>query len=179
MDSNWINNSLHLYENNTNFFQTSQPSIKSLFIYLNTDNSIDKVISNLIDISNNYISKNDLLNIIIRNKISTSQFTYNFDYFSIFSIPILHDKISDFNSSHFDYSHFITNPSINQDFYIPKTLHIFHKFNTLFFFFKKRIIQTLPKSILITPSNKNNPSKKTKKKVTIVEHKFRKTKKSI
>ena len=179
MDSNWINNSLHLYENNTNFFQTSQSSIKSLFIYVNIDNSIDKVVSNLIDISNNFISKNDLLNIIIRNKISTPQFTFNFDYLSLFSIPIQHDKISDFNSSYFNYSQFITNHSINQDFYIPKTLNIFHKFNTLFFFFKKRLIQNLPKSILITPSKKNCPPKKTKKKVTIVEHKFRKTKKSI
>ena len=58
-------------------------------------------------------------------------------------------------------------------------LHIFHKFTTLFFFFKKRFLDLVPKSILVTPSNKSTKPKKTKKKVKIVEQKFRKTKKSI
>jgi len=181
MDSDWITNSQHLYSNNANLFKTTQPSIKSLFIYINTDNNIDQVVSNVTDISHNTISNHHLLKIILKNKISTPQYVYNFDALSLFSIPFEHDKINLFNSPQFiiDHSFFIHNLSINSQLSIPTSLPIFHKFNTLIFFYKKRIIEAIPKSILVTPHKKSLNPKKTKKKVQIVEHKFRKTKKAI
>lgn len=180
MDTEWIHNSQHLYQNNTNLFKSTQPSIKTLFIYVNSYHNIEQINSDIIDISNNTISTKQLFNIILNHKISTSQFVFNFDYLSLFSIPIEHDNLINFNSNKFNYSSFISTFSINSDLVIPNTLHIFHKFNTLFFFFKKRFLDVSPKSILVTtPSNKSTKPKKTKKKVQIVEQKFRKTKKSI
>ena len=179
MDTDWINNSLHLYENNNNLVKSTQPFIKTLFIYVNSDNNIEKINSDILDISNNTISTKKLFNIILNHKFSTSQFVYNFDYLSLFSIPIQHENIFDFNYGKYDYASFISTFSINSDIVIPSTLHIFHKFTTLFFFFKKRFLDVVPKSILVTPSNKSTKPKKTKKKVKIVEQKFRKTKKSI
>ena len=179
MDTDWIDNSQHLYQYNSNLFKSTQPSIKTLFIYVNSDNNIDKINSHILDISNNTISTKQLFNIILDHKISTSQFVYNFDYISLFSIPINHDNIINFNSDNYNYSSFISTFSINSDLVIPNTLHIFHKFNTLIFFFKKRLLDVPLKSILVTPSNKSTKPKKTKKKVKIIEQKFRKTKKSI
>ena len=182
MDTTWINQCDKLYNINKHFLKTEQESIKLFFIYVNNNNIIDKINSLQFDISDNTIHNDKMFKIINDNKIYSDKFVYNFNYMNLFYIPFDHDKINEFNNtspSKYSNDLFIKNLSINDHVTIPKTLFIFHQYNSIFLFYKQNIIENIPKSILVTPQKKALSFKKTKKKVKICENpNFRKTKKS-
>lgn len=180
MDNSWIKNSELLYDINKNIYKSFQDSIKIFFIYVNQKHFIEKTSCNDFKITNNLISKDKILKIILDNKIVTHDYVYNFDFVNLFSVPFEHDKINEFNNSksNYDNSVFFSKLSINNDISIPKTLFIFHPYNSLYIFYRQTMIEKVPKSILLTPFKKQI-RKKTKKKVQILDNNFRKTKKSI
>lgn len=172
----WISDSEKLYNINNHFNKINHDKIKTIFIYVNDNNYIDKISNKYIHINDNLISKDSLLKIIYDNRIKTNYSIYNFDHLSLFHIPLEHDKINEFNNSnHLSYN-FLQNYNIDSDLNIPPALFIFHNISTLFIFYKQKLIDNKPSSILKNKSKANY--KKTKKRVTIKDT-FRKTKKSI
>ena len=173
-DFDWISESEKLYNINDHFNKISHDKIKTIFVYLNQSNSIDKITKSYLNINNNCIPKNILLKTIYDNRIKNYTSIYNFDNLFLFHIPIDHDKINVFNSSS-NNNEFFNNINIDNDLNIPPSLFIFHNINTLFIFYKQKLLDIKPQSILKTAHKTN---KKTKKRVTIKDT-FRKTKKSI
>lgn len=183
-DFDWISESEKIYNINNNFDKVYQSKIKILFIYINDNDNIDKIVKNSIPIQNNTISKQHVFDIIYNNRIKNYNSVYNFNDIFLFNIPFEHDKINEFNSSDinsFDNKFFLSPINIDSDIIIPKTLFIFHNLSTILVFYKQKLLDLPiqptnpipPKSIL----KKNNKPSKTKKRVTIKEN-FRKTKKS-
>jgi hypothetical protein len=175
-DFKWISESEKLYNINDHFNKISHNKIKTIFIYFNQSNSIDKITKSYININNDSIPKDTLLKTIYDNRIKNYNSVYNFDNLFLFHIPIDHDKINVFNSSQYQ-SNFFNNINIDKNLTIPPSLFIFHNINTLFIFYKQKLLDINPTSIL-KPTSYPKTNKKTKKRVTIKDT-FRKTKKSI
>ena len=181
MDSQWITNSERMYNIEDNFIKSEHSSLNLYFIYINKDLYIDKIQKSCLDLSSNIISRNKMLQIAYDNRIVSKNYIYNFDYISLFNIPIEHENINEFNNTNHFNDSFLTNLSINNDIIIPSSLFIFKSFTSLFLFYKQSFLDTKIKSIL-KPSSSHSPRKKsikTKKKVRICEKNFRKTKKTI
>ena len=173
----WIEDSEKLYNINDHFNKISHKTIKTIFVYINDSNYIDKIKKQNIQINNDCISNKTILKLIYENRIKNNKAVYNFDSLSLFHIPIEHDKINNFNNMEMESYNYLHNMNINTDINIPPSLFIFHNISTLFIFYKQKLLENTVTSILkscITPKCNN---KKTKKRVTIKES-FRKTKKS-
>lgn len=175
-DFNWISESEKLYNINDHFNKISHEKIKTIFVYINESNYIDKISKNYINVNNNIISKEILFKTIYDNRIKNPNSIYNFDNAHLFHVSIEHDKINTFNTSDIDNHSFFNNISIDIDLIIPPSLFIFHNINTLIFIYRQKLLDFKPASIL-KPINKPKTNKKTKKRVTIKDT-FRKTKKS-
>lgn len=174
-DFNWISESEKLYNINDHFNKVNHDKIKTIFVYINNSNYIDKISKKYIDITNNTISKDLLFKTIYDNRIKNPNSIYNFDTAKLFHVPIDHDKINIFNNSNDNDFHFLNNINIDNDLIIPPSLFIFHNINTLIVFYKQKLLDIQPKSIL-KPINRPKTNKKTKKRVCIKDT-FRKTKK--
>ena len=175
-DFNWISESEKLYNINDHFNKVSHDKIKTIFVYVNDTNYIDKISKKYIHITDNTIFKDILFKTIYDNRIKNPNSIYNFDTAKLFHIPIDHDKINIFNNSNYnDNPIFLNDINIDKDLTIPPSLFIFHNINTLIVFYKQKLLDIQPKSIL-KPINKPKTNKKTKKRVCIKET-FRKTKK--
>ena len=181
MDSQWITNSERMYNIEDNFIKNQHSSIQLYFIYINKDLYIDKIQKSSFDLSSNIISKNKILQIAFDNRLVSNNSIYNFDYISLFNIPIEHENINEFNNTYHFNDTFLTNLSINNDIIIPSSLFIFQPYTSLFLFYKQSFLDTKVKSILKSSSSSSSRKKhiKTKKQVRINEKNFRKTKKTI
>tara|TARA_B100000902_G_C26913792_1_gene718217 strand:- start:70 stop:615 length:546 start_codon:yes stop_codon:yes gene_type:complete len=174
-DFNWISESEKLYNINDHFNKISHEKIKTIFVYVNESNYIDKISKKYIHITNNTIFKDLLFKTIYDNRIKNPNSVYNFDTATLFHVPIDHDKINILNNSDINDFSFFNSINIDNHLIVPPSLFIFHNINTLIVFYKQKLLDIQPKSIL-KPINKPKTNKKTKKRVCIKET-FRKTKK--
>ena len=177
-DFDWITDSEKLYNINDHFNKISHQKIKTIFVYINDSNYIDKITKQNIQISDDCISNETILKLIYENRIKNKGAIYNFDSLSLFHIPIEHDKINNFNNAEMESYNYLNNMNINTDINIPPSLFIFHNISTLFIFYKQKLLDNTLVSILKRDIKPKCNNKKTKKRVTIKET-FRKTKKSI
>jgi hypothetical protein len=165
LDTSWIQQEKRIQDIQRNYSREPMDSIRGIFIYINQNNYIDKIIRENIPLQINSpnsstISPDSLLKIIQTKKLRTPISKYKFS--NIFSnvIDIEPDQIQPF--SKIDDSLLIDNSffketSITNSIDIPSSIFIFHSINTLFYFFQE------------IPTNKHNLTLKSALKSTILQ----------
>jgi hypothetical protein len=171
LDISWIKEQEKLQQINENYFKEPMEAIDMFFIYINTNDYIEKIVYGeqklVINPNNNSIIPNeDVIQLIENNKYLANN-KYKILDILLYNVSLQPENIQSYsqNDNVLDTSSkFIEPLSIINDFVIPPSIFIFHKINSLFFIFKQleKINIPLPKPILkscisnITPSVKNN-----------------------
>jgi hypothetical protein len=113
--------------------------IKCKYLYLNKDKEVEKIKTEILDIQNGMINKNELLKIIKQN---------NDKYYSLFSILLYNIDNDNINITNFvkEYN-FIKKINIYEDIKINDTINIFLHINEIFIFFIRKEISKKNKTI--------------------------------
>jgi hypothetical protein len=184
LDISWIKEQEKLQQINENYFKEPMETIDMFFIYINTNDYIEKIVygeHKLNVISNNSIIPNqDVIQLIENNKYLANN-KYKILDILLYNVSLQPENIQSYsqNENVLDTSSKFLEPlSIINDFVIPPSIFIFHKINSLFFIFKQleKINIPLPKPILksyvsnININNETNKSiHKSTKKVRIMD----------
>ena len=175
LDMSWIHETKKLQEINHNYCKEPISEIEIFFIYINPNNYIDKISSEILDLTitnNESILQNErFIQLIDKHKfVNTTKYKlldvllYNVDL-STENIQFYSQTENLVESS----SKFLQPLSILNDFVIPPSIFIFHKINSIFVILKElEPINIEPKPILkpapvITSEPSNKPKKHTKK----------------
>lgn len=166
LDTSWIQRETQLQNIQTNYARESMESIQGIFIYINQNNYIEKIVRENIALTINenvgsHLTTDMLLKIIQTKKLRTPVSKYKFS--SIFTniIDIEPDQIQSFSKTHdseLANIHFFKETAVTSLLELPASIFIFHPINALYFFFQEVLVekhnQTL-KSIL-KPSKIND-----------------------
>jgi hypothetical protein len=142
----WLE-SYEVLEENKLLNKEKVKKIKCKYLYLNKDKEVEKIKTEILDIQNGIINKNELLKIIKQN---------NDKYYSLFSILLYNVDNDNINITNFfkEYN-FIKKINIYEDIKINDTINIFLHINEIFIFFIRKEITKKNKTI----KNKRNKTK--------------------
>jgi len=189
LDTSWLQNEERLQTVQNNLYREPMDSIHGIFIYINQNNYIDKIVREnlpLVDCENNsgsQIPYSSLLKIIQSKKLSTPVSKYKFSNLYSFIVDLEPDCVQSFSRLNDDNdqimkSTFFKEERITDIVKVPSSIFVFHDTNSLYFFFQEVLINkhniTL-KSILKPEINTDNRElyknrhTKTKKNVRIVD----------
>ena len=175
LDMSWIHETKKLQEINHNYCKEPISEIEFFFIYINPNDYIDKISSEIYDLTirNNesMLDNNFIIQVIDKHKfVNTTKYKvldvllYNVDL-SPENIQFYSQNENLMETS----SKFLQPLSILHDFVIPPSIFIFHKLNSIFVILKElQPVNVAPKPILkpalvITNEPSNKPKKHTKK----------------
>lgn len=175
LDMSWIHETKKLQEINHNYFKEPISEIEIFFIYINPNDYIDKISSEIYDLTitnNESILQNDFfIQLIDKHKfINTTK--YKVLDVLLYNVDLTPENIQFYSQNENlmeSSSKFLQPLSILHDFVIPPSIFIFHKINSIFVILKelqrtvaetKPILKPTP-AITVEPSNK--PKKHTKK----------------
>jgi hypothetical protein len=156
LDISWIKEQEKLQQINENYFKEPMEMIDVFFIYINTNDYIEKINylqQNLIVIENdNSIIYNvDVINLIEKHKYLSNN-KYKIQDVLLYNVSLNPENIQSYSKTDDllkSSSKFLEPLSIVNDFIIPPSIFIFHKINSLFFIFKQvQEVKPMPKSIL-------------------------------
>lgn len=178
LDISWIEEQEKLQQINANYFKEPMETIDIYFIYINTNDYIEKINCmqhNLTIIDNNSIIHNkDVINLIEQNKYLSNN-KYKIQDILLYNISLQPENIQSYSKNEQileSSSKFLEPLSIINDFIIPPSIFIFHKINSIFFIFKQlQEIKPIPKSILRPNVSSNDKPMQKTKKVRILEYK--------
>jgi hypothetical protein len=190
LDTSWIQQEERLQLIQNNLSREPMDSIHGIFIYINQNNYIDKIVRENIQLtegdngSGSQIQYDSLLKIIQSKKVTTPVSKYKFANLYSFMVDLDPDHIQPFSNLNDDddqltNSSFFKEQNITDPVKIPSSIFVFHNTNTLYFFFQEVITtkhNTTLKSILKTEKNKESREPdnssghtKTKKNVRIFD----------
>jgi hypothetical protein len=133
----WLENYEVLEENKLN--KEKVKKIKCKYLYLNKDKEVEKIKTEILDIQNGMINKNELLKIIKQN---------NDKYYSLFSMLLYNIDNDNINITNiFKENNFIKKINIYEDIKINDTINIFLHINEIFIFFIRKEIRKKNKTI--------------------------------
>lgn len=153
LDTSWIQQENLLQNIQKNYSREPVNNIRGIFIYINQNYYINKIIREVIqlqvDPDNNYsyLTTNSLLKIIQTKKIRTPISKYKFSNIITNIIDIESEQIQSFSKIPDDKlteTSFFKHVSITDNIIIQPSIFIFHNINTIYFFFNE------------TPTNKHN-----------------------
>ena len=178
LDISWIEEQEKLQQINANYFKEPMETIDIYFIYINTNDYIEKINCmqhNLTIIDNNSIIHNkDVINLIEQNKYLSNN-KYKIQDILLYNISLQPENIQSYSKNEQileSSSKFLEPLSIINDFIIPPSIFIFHKINSIFVIFKQlQEIKPIPKSILRPNVSSNDKPMQKTKKVRILEYK--------
>lgn len=163
LDTRWIEDTENELENAnpTNHVRKSQNSITTTFVYMNTNDSIDKVITETHELAKNATLTYEQILQFIQQKKTTPAAKYKIVEILLYVVDLEPSQISQYaNSPEFREisAPFMKICPVYNEIEIAETLSIFHKVNAVYFLFKEKQKIT-PPSILKTDSQ----PKKTRK----------------
>ena len=169
LDISWIDKQNKLHNIDANYCREPMDSIAIHFIYTNLEKNIEKISSDTIDIYDNIISKERILQLIQHNK-SIHNSRYRLIDILVYNVDLEPNHIQEFVYGDFNTSRFFKICSIVDDIVIQPSIFIFHSLNSIYFIFQEieLIENPIIKPILKIGGEKD--SKKTTKKVRILEH---------
>ena len=187
LDISWIKENERLQNMETNYFREPMKNIDLFFVYINPNMYIEKTIrqkqSLLVDSSNNCsrLSKENLLKLIQTNKkISKSNVIYKYKFIDVllYNIDLEPEHIQNYSNNENiqeSSSGFFKVLNILEDITISPSIFIFHKTNSIFFFFQEiettkhrhTLKSILKKPIMVTENDTSVGSQKSTKKVRI------------
>ena len=183
LDISWINEQHRIQNIQNNYCKETVDEIIVYSLYINKDSYIEKITCKKQPVVNNLISRDSVLGIIQKNKVSSSK------KYKLLDVLVYHvdlepqhiqsfSKIVDLNDH--SKSFFKVLPIVDE-ISIPPSIFIFHSLNSVFFMYKEVENNTNThshtiKSILKKSSTTNNVKHKHTKKVRIsnenIEHPF-------
>lgn len=183
LDMSWIHETKKLQEINHNYFKEPISEIEIFFIYINPNDYIDKISSEIYELTisnNDSILQNEcFIQLIDKHKfINTTK--YKLLDVLLYNVDLSPDNIQFYSQNENlieSSSKFLQPLSILHDFVIPPSIFIFHKINSIFVIFKELqpiILETKP-ILKPTPIITNEPSNKPKKHTKKVKIQLRNT----
>ena len=145
LDTSWIQQEKRVQDIQNNYSREPMDSISGIFIYINQNNYIDKIVREIIPlqrepVNQSTISPDSLLKIIQTKKLRTPISKYKFTNLFTNIVDIEPEQIQSFSQIEYNqlirYS-FFKESSITDSIIIPSSIFIFHSMNTLYFFFQE------------------------------------------
>ena len=167
LDISWILEQERLENIDKNSWREALSEIGITTIYLNKNKEIETIERETMDVSGITILKREkLIQMIESKKKYTPTSKYIMKEILWFHVDLEPESISSFSEKEHSFLHIYP---ILEDIILKPSIFIFHKLNTLYFFFHETFLPNacIPNPI-IKPDYKHN---KTKKKVEIIESK--------
>jgi hypothetical protein len=167
LDISWILEQERLEQINHNCWREDLTQIDIATIYINQKKEIEKIEREQIDVSGiKILKKEKLIQIAQSKKKYTPTSKYILKETLWFHIDLEPENIQSFSEKRNSFLHIYP---ILEDIVLKPSIFIFHKLNTIYFFFYEiPIIKPIINPIIKTNTNINNHNK-TKKKVEIQE----------
>ena len=145
LDTSWIQQEKRIQDIQNNYSREPMDSISGIFIYINQNNYIDKIVRENIPLSrepanHSTISPDSLLKIIQTKKLRTPTSKYKFNNLFTNIVDIEPEQIQSFSQldiAALTNNSFFKETSITDSIHIPSSIFIFHSMNTLYFFFQE------------------------------------------
>lgn len=146
LDTSWIQQENRIQNIQQNYSREPMDFIHGVFIYINQNNYIDKIIREIIQLQVNstdncsYISPDSLLKIIQTKKLRTPISKYKFSNLFTNIINIDPEQIQSFSKiqdNQLINTSFFNEVPITDSIIIPSSIFIFHPINTIYFFFQE------------------------------------------
>lgn len=170
LDISWIQNETQLQTLQHNYMREPMESIHGIFLYINQNNYIEKIVREMITltpndsgkISGSHITSNAVLKIIQAKKLRSPVSKYKFTNMFTHIVDIEPDKVQSFSNTtpeELGKSTFFKETSITDTIHVPPSIFIFHASNTIYFFFQEILVdkhnQTIKSILKPTIKNKN------------------------
>jgi len=156
----WIEQQERILQTHECYSREPMESILCYFVYVNLENSIEKVTSERIDLSGSrgdgskaVISSEQVLQLIQSNRISTPTTKYIFQESFLYYVDLESENLQQFiqGDNYVDISkRFLQVLPLLDDIVVPTSIFVFHHLNSLYFLFKEVVNKqtAAPKSIL-------------------------------
>ena len=149
LDTLWIHRETQIQNIQNNYSREHMEAIHGIFIYINKNNYIEKIMREMITLTEgepgagSHITPDMLLKIIQTKKLRTPVSKYKFTSLFTHVIDIEPDKIQSFSKTN-DHDlasvSFFKEAPITGNVCIPASVFIFHSINTVYFFFQEVLI---------------------------------------
>ena len=149
LDTLWIHRETQIQNIQNNYSREHMEAIHGIFIYINQNNYIEKIMREMITLTEgepgagSHITPDMLLKIIQTKKLRTPVSKYKFTSLFTHVIDIEPDKIQSFSKTN-DHDlasvSFFKEAPITGNVCIPASVFIFHSINTVYFFFQEVLI---------------------------------------
>jgi hypothetical protein len=174
LDISWIDRHNKLHTIDKNYCREPMESINMHSIFINTQNTIEKISSDKIDIYDNIIPKEKILKIIQNNKSmpggSGGSTKYKLLDIMVYNIDLESQHIQDFvQNDDIDTGRFLKIVPIIDDIRITPSIFIFHSLNAIYIVFQEIEVVLNPIVKPILKIGGGDEVKKHTKKVRICE----------
>jgi len=149
LDTSWIHRETQIQNIQNNYSREPMEAIHGIFIYINQNNYIEKIMREMITLSESepgagsHITPDMLLKIIQTKKLRSPVSKYKFTSLFTNVIDIDPDKIQSFSKtsdSNLAAASFFKEAPITGNVHIPASIFIFHSINTIYFFFQEVLV---------------------------------------
>jgi len=149
LDTSWIQRETQIQNIQNNYSREPMEAIHGIFIYINQNNYIEKIMREMITLTQgdagtgSHITPDMLLKIIQTKKLRTPVSKYKFTSLFTNVIDIDPDKIQSFsktNERDIASVSFFKEAPITTDVHIPASIFIFHSINSVYFFFQEVLV---------------------------------------
>ena len=149
LDTSWIHRETQIQNIQNNYSREPMEAIHGIFIYINQNNYIEKIMREMITLSlgdsgsGSHITPDMLLKIIQTKKLRTPVSKYKFTSLFTNVIDIDPDKIQSFsrtNERDIAGASFFKESPITGNVHIPASIFIFHSINSVYFFFQEVLV---------------------------------------
>lgn len=160
LDISWVQEQEKLQHINENYFKEPMESIDLFFIYVNTNDYIEKInhlqhdlsLYQQLNNSSSVIHNDIIIQLIEKNKFLSNN-KYKIQDVLLYNVSLNPENIQTYSKDENileSSSKFLQPLSIINDFIIPPSIFIFHKINSIFFIFNQlqEVKHVVPKSIL-------------------------------
>ena len=156
LDISWVQEQEKLQHINENYFKEPMEMIDMFFIYINTNDYIEKInhLQQELSLNNNSgVIHNDIIIQLIEKNKFLSNNKYKIQDVLLYNVSLNPENIQSYSNDENileSSSKFLEPLSIINDFIIPPSIFIFHKINSIFFIFNQlqEVKHVVPKSIL-------------------------------
>lgn len=149
LDTSWIHRETQIQNIQNNYSREPMEAIHGIFIYINQNNYIEKIMREMITLTESepgagsHITPDMLLKIIQTKKLRSPVSKYKFTSLFTNVIDIDPDKIQSFSKtsdSNLAAASFFKEAPITGNVHIPASIFIFHSINTIYFFFQEVLV---------------------------------------
>lgn len=154
LDASWLIEQERIHTIQNNFHREPMKTIKLYFVYINNEDSIDNINSEVYTIQSvndkncSIITQDELLHIIQSKKKTTPSSKYVINDILLYNIDLEHEQLQSFTKYNSDEmmensTKLLKSNGIIKNMVISPSIFIFHNINAIYFIFKE-LVKTVP-----------------------------------